>query len=657
MTTRSVGLLCLGGALCGVLWSSAVVPAVFQESRQDVRGPSADRGDPVKLRQSDAWNDLAHALRSADRIACAEMYSYILSTPEHPDRFAQLEAWMRRWIELDPVDALTYLERTTGSWHSRERALELWAMIDGPSAYRYALKHLGRSDREMIVGVFRKHDPRGAAAFATQDEDFRAATPAKFAERSDADHLLSRDGFAQLLERQKADPLGTGRWLAKEGLKDREARSAMLMRVHSEFTSPNAVRSQIEPEFLLNFVLTAWHSLASADDADNRPYRAMSEALSRLAESNPDDALTWIQKLPPGFMRSDVLNGFISGWARTDPTAAIAWASDLVDSDPAAEEALSGVPLGMLTAAVKEWASSDSGAAAGWIRKQPDNLAKALAGAASENLAKHDLETARQFAEEGMVEERDLTSIVRAWPEDSLDDAAAWLTSLSPSALKAAVEVLVVRWVPHDPGAASAWVSRLEDGEERDLAAMSLVDGLVRSSALSDFPAALAWAQAIKSDGYAFSAYGVLFHHWKEVDPEAAAFAIMNSPDQRAGVVPPVYSMVSRSWAYRDLAAAEHWVSSLQGLARDHAASGLVNSLIHSRSHWHYHESRNPEAAFLWAQTIADPVIRRQALQGALDATDGETALRWIAEAPLDREDSSDLLQRYADKVEGGGEG
>ena len=90
---------------------------------------------------------------------------------------------------------------------------------------------------------------------------------------------------------------------------------------------------------------------------------------------------------------------------------------------------------------------------------------------------------------------------------------------------------------------------------------------------------------------------------WGEQDPEAAAQWLESLPDYAAS--PPAVKGLASAWASYDESAASAWVETLPaGPVRDGAAAGLANSISRCQ----------PEEAWHWAASIADPRMRLDAL-------------------------------------------
>jgi hypothetical protein len=91
---------------------------------------------------------------------------------------------------------------------------------------------------------------------------------------------------------------------------------------------------------------------------------------------------------------------------------------------------------------------------------------------------------------------------------------------------------------------------------------------------------------------------------WASEDPLAAANWSIGLTDSQAQM--RSISQVMRQWTREDVSAAANWVNSLPpGSSYDAAAAGLAASLA----------ANHPQDAISWAQNIADPTMRTDALQ------------------------------------------
>ncbi len=225
-----------------------------------------------------------------------------------------------------------------------------------------------------------------------------------------------------------------------------------------------------------------------------------------------------------------------------------------------------------------------------------------------------------------------------------------------------ASRLLIARWVQDDPEAALNFANSnhgyeyMADDVFESLASVDLQSALDRAKAIpesnlrymalrgvlsfmaeSDPAAALTMAQSLGDFPGNESLSSVIYRQWATIDPQAAALQAMQSGMGGTGWQSPLaqvartwaaddpmsaanwaigltdpqaeartISQVMREWARDDLNAAINWVSSLPpGNSYDAAAAALAFSMA----------ATNPQDAIAWADNIADPTARSNALQ------------------------------------------
>ena len=130
-----------------------------------------------------------------------------------------------------------------------------------------------------------------------------------------------------------------------------------------------------------------------------------------------------------------------------------------------------------------------------------------------------------------------------------------------------------------------------------------LGNAIYRQWAMNDPQAAALAATQSGGDGWR-SPISQVARTWATEDPMAAANWSIGLTDPQAQA--RSISQVMRQWAREDVSAAVNWVNSLPpGSSYDAAAAGLASSLV----------ANYPQDAVTWAQNIADPTMRADALQ------------------------------------------
>jgi hypothetical protein len=115
---------------------------------------------------------------------------------------------------------------------------------------------------------------------------------------------------------------------------------------------------------------------------------------------------------------------------------------------------------------------------------------------------------------------------------------------------------------------------------------------------------------------------------WAGDNPAAAAAWVMALPDAELRSQEMV--QITRSWAKYDPVNAADWLLSMRppSPSLDPSVRAFVGTIMNS----------NPEAAVMWAGTIADPKIRNNTIMGVARqwiTTDPQKAAAYIATAPL----------------------
>jgi hypothetical protein len=125
-------------------------------------------------------------------------------------------------------------------------------------------------------------------------------------------------------------------------------------------------------------------------------------------------------------------------------------------------------------------------------------------------------------------------------------------------------------------------------------------------------------------------------------DPRSAAGWVMSLPDENVRVL-SMRSMAAR-WGGIDSHEASEWADALpSGPERDAAAHGLAQVIV----------SSEPEAAWVWAASIADPAARLNALEDTVRGwaeTDPQRARQHIAAAELETNERDALLRIIASR-------
>ncbi len=249
-------------------------------------------------------------------------------------------------------------------------------------------------------------------------------------------------------------------------------------------------------------------AIALAKEIPEMRDNALSSAFSTLASRDLDTALRLAEEWKGDSRYENVISRIASGYGRSAPSEALAWANSLDES----------VRSSAVTSVVGQLAGEDP------------NLAVKHLG---------DL----NLSQDDPIYQNSLNNIVSNWAHRDPVSAAEWLDTLPASSVReSAFGQIVDRWARIDPVSASEWIGGLNEGPGRDQAAHQLVNRIQRE----DLEMAAAWATSIGDENLRNNALQNVFSQWSRMDPEGAAAAAATSPLpepmqqhilQRAGLV------------------------------------------------------------------------------------------------------------------------
>jgi hypothetical protein len=225
------------------------------------------------------------------------------------------------------------------------------------------------------------------------------------------------------------------------------------------------------------------------------------------AGASPSAAAAWAAQLLPGEPSRQALLHVALGWAEADLPGVLQWAATLPESDTKAPvmlatayeaartEPIRAIDLGrtlpdnpereaLLVHAARQWADTDSSAAATWAAQVTDPslrerlLAAILVAAAAYN--PHDSATLLANELAGRPgQARAAVAIVQQWAQLDPAQAARWVAGFPEDDTGiAAVDNLVRLWSLRDRSAAEAWVRGLPESNLRQAANLALAEPL-----------------------------------------------------------------------------------------------------------------------------------------------------------------------------------
>lgn len=302
-------------------------------------------------------------------------------------------------------------------------------------------------------------------------------------------------------------------------------------------------------------------------------------------------ALEKVASMPWSPEAERLLDETVSKWAATDPAAALDYALQIESRRIRAQ---------LVSSVFTSWARNDLNGAYGWLQanreSSPEIFRMALKPVFSA-AASRDLSGALRMAA-GLGSGADRMSALGtiatyAGREGAIPSMIAFMDSLpTVGERRGYAGMLASNWALYAPEEASRW-------------AMSLTDPDLRAAAL-----------------------GTAVGAWAGDNPAAAAawVATLADTDLRSEQM----ARITQSWARYDPVKAADWLLSQRppSTTLDPSVRALVGVISHS----------NPEAAVMWAGTIADPQARNSAIVNAARQwmrNDPEKASAYVASAPL----------------------
>ena len=364
---------------------------------------------------------------------------------------------------------------------------------------------------------------------------------------------------------------------------------------------------------------------------------SLHELGQQVAGENPTSAMELAQGIPGDADRLDFLRGAMTGWAATDPQAALAYAQSHF---PAGQMQSESVRL-----AIQAWAVTDPRAAYVWMEQNLSGPQKEEAmGSFAQSWARTAPEKAAAwFAETGSTSQTLLTGLVTGWAATDPAAAIAWSGQLAdranqtvglttaigelarqdPARAAAAAlpfltdaptagagaesptpavpdlaTVLADIWGANDPAAAAEWVARLPPGASQIEAATTLATVW----AASDINAAVQWSEGFTDPALHSAVVEHLATTWGAIEPDKALAWLATQPaDIAANGIQGAYN----SWAATDPAGMQDWITQLQpSLSADQARRSLGDVV----------SGNDPLAALDLARNMFSPSAQADAL-------------------------------------------
>lgn len=322
---------------------------------------------------------------------------------------------------------------------------------------------------------------------------------------------------------------------------DDPARAREILDQYPRFTNESAMAGMASG--LMNVDPAAGATLAAAWH-----YSLDQENLvSGWARREPEAALAWARALPDQTRRAEALGIVLAQWAATHPEKV----------GPAIEALPDGRTKWKLYAEhAKSLAATDPDAARAWVDAAPTplvrreaalELVRGLAAAdpqaalavfrdidwslGQESSANHHVVMPNGEVVTSGYGPDPLTRVAMELGKAVPEDVLAMVGTLPPEApVSYLTHHAFGTWALHDPRAASEWLAAQPDGEVRALATRQLVDQL-RNGPAPDFEAAAHWALTLPQDERTRKGgtLSEVVRQWRAREPEAAQ-AFLDSP-------------------------------------------------------------------------------------------------------------------------------
>lgn len=373
----------------------------------------------------------------------------------------------RIWFARDPDAMVARLD--PGDYHLWPIAGILLDQLasDDPKAAKAVREHLD----ELITASASaytwspKPGEQSAALLETLPDGLsRDALIRKFAQDwLEKDTTAARAWLAKLPKDQQNDILEhfAGSMLSSFNGPSREGRALAMEWIQTE--APPAVRARLGPSLVETMAAKdpaaamAWaqENLSSAPLAE-----ATSKVVSRLFDSDPEQARKTVEALPPGNLLHQAAAEVATAWAEKDPLAAVTWWMDQMEpgeTDPswgnrtawnladawmkADSDSLRGylqdpasrqLPDALVSSAVGKWMEKDAAGTMDWLAKVPENRrGEAVETAFSELARDNPAKAAAEFEQRSTIATPDAAgSIARIWFRTDPAAAIGWAASL-----------------------------------------------------------------------------------------------------------------------------------------------------------------------------------------------------------------------------------
>jgi hypothetical protein len=288
------------------------------------------------------------------------------------ERMSEYGMLLHAWAKVDPLGALDYAEKNTGTPYARQTILTSWAGNDLDGALLWAESHhQGEGANPWLVGVIRGV----ASSDPTRATEIMQTLPYS-RERGDALSSLIPHIASQGIEKAslwlntitderllngstsrlasalaKTDPQGTADWVAS--LTDSDGKSRALREVAERWAEQDVASAVI------------WSNTLTGETKIN----ATREIMGEYAQEDPAQAAAWLSSMTrdPGYGK--IVESYIWHAARQNPTMALAQIPEI--QNPKSQERY-------YERVLRNWRHQNATAAEAWINNNelPENVLK-----------------------------------------------------------------------------------------------------------------------------------------------------------------------------------------------------------------------------------------------------------------------------------------
>ncbi|MCZ6671811.1 MAG: hypothetical protein O7C75_02615 [Verrucomicrobia bacterium] len=253
--------------------------------------------------------------------------------------------------------------------------------------------------------------------------------------------------------------------------------------------------------------------------------------MSGWAETDPRAAVSYASENGADDRgRNTMLMSALQGWANTDIEGAVNYAMTQTTTTTNDQGRGRGGNGGMENFLINRFVNEDPQAATQWAMSQTDPEVRndAIASTAR-SLANSNPEDAALWAEsisDPDAQAEALRGTASGWAREDPEAALDWARSIEDSSTSnQAVTSALSTWAREDPYSASDYVINMEAGADKDSAAATLSKNLVRQ----DPEMALLWAESISDPGLQMETISPLTDGWMRKDPVKATEWIQSS--------------------------------------------------------------------------------------------------------------------------------